>query len=67
MDVIGSKDKQESDNKMLNKALTKMFGGSETSSKKTIKEKLSKGLYTTEKSSGKDTQTSSNQSMTQGI
>ena len=48
MDVLGSKDKEKTDSKTLNKALTSLFG-SEGKSERTIKEKLSKGLYTLDK------------------
>lgn len=51
--MLGSKEKKDDDEKTVNKALTKLFG-KETASKKTIKEKLSKGLYTTDKSTGKE-------------
>ena len=44
MDVLGVKEKSDSDSKQLNKAMTTLFG-SESKSKKTIKEKLDKGLY----------------------
>jgi len=61
MDMLGSKEKKDGDDKNLNKALTKLFG-KETSSKKTIKEKLSKGLYTSDKSTGKESQSTMFQS-----
>ena len=62
MDMLGTKDKQESDKKDLNKVLTKLFGNEATGSKKTIKEKLSKGLYSTDKSTGKESQSTMFQS-----
>lgn len=54
MDILGPSDKGDSDSKTINRALTKLFSGSETSSKKTIKEKLAKGLYSIDKSTGKE-------------
>lgn len=53
MDVLGAKDKQMSESKQLNKGLTQMFG-EQSATNKTIKEKLKKGLYTTE--SGRQSQ-----------
>lgn len=60
--MLGTKEKQEGDKKDLNKALTKLFGNEATGSKKTIKEKLSKGLYTTNTSTGKESQSTMFQS-----
>ena len=57
MEVIGPKDKVESESKQLQKGLTTMFGA-ESKSKRTIKEKLSKGLYTLSKTGGKDVEKS---------
>lgn len=54
MDMLGTKDKEQSESKQLNKALTSLFGPEGKDSKKTIKESLSKGLYTMDKRGGKE-------------